>query len=122
MTTLLVAKLQSGVDEVVAFFDRIESAELARPLTTSQHPGGRHWSARHHLAHLVQRELDFLPIAHRVIAQEADPVRLAKRGATAAERVASVNRENQEVIELRATEPVKRLLAELVRARAALVA
>lgn len=117
----LVAQLETGGDLLISFFGAFDPAIHDRPLTPSEHPGGRAWSAKDHLSHLVQREFDFLPIARRVINREPDPVRLGHRGATPAERAAFVNRENQTVVDERRGESFGELLAQFSALRGELV-
>lgn len=116
----VAAELQAGGEEVVDFFTSLDPVAAHLPVTASGHPGGRPWSPKDHLAHLVQREFDFLPIARRVIAQESYPVRLEHRGSTAQERTEFVNRENQAAIEDRKHATFADLLAEFVALRSEL--
>lgn len=113
--------LVSNLQDVVAFFGSENPEELDQPQTTSQHPGGRPWSAMDHLAHLLQRELDFLAIAKRIAAHEQDPVRLGHRGSTPAEQSAFVNRENQERVDSMRGASRAELLDRLTNARMDLI-
>jgi hypothetical protein len=119
-TPTLVETLESSLREVVEFFQRFDASELDEPVTASEHPGGRPWSPKDHLAHLVQREMDFLPIARRIV-ERADPLRLGHRGETPAERTAYVNRENQAAVDRRQGQTLSDLLESLVGARMELV-
>ena len=117
----LVEELLAGREQVVDFFSGLDSVAVNTPATASEHPGGRPWSAKDHLAHLVQRESSFLPIARRVIDHEPYPTRLESRGDTPEERSIFVNRENQAVIENRQHQTVAGLLEEFVALRSQLV-
>jgi hypothetical protein len=121
-TTKLVDQLETGVREVADYFRNLEPiAAKTVPITPSEHPGGRPWTPKDHLAHLVARERDFLEIARRLVAREPNPLRLERRGSTDQERAAYVHRENQLNIEDRRDLALTDLLEELLHLRAQLV-
>ena len=115
----LVDQLENGVREIAEFFKSLDPKEASTPISASEHPGGRPWTPKDHLAHLVARESDFLEIAQRVVARELNPVRLEHRGSTPEERKAYVHRENQLKVDDR-HELLPDLLGELLALRAEL--
>jgi hypothetical protein len=121
-TTKLVDQLETGITEVADYFRSLEPiAATTVPITPSEHPGGRPWTPKDHLAHLVARERDFLEIALRVVASEPNPLRLEHRGSTAQDRAAYVHRENQVNVEDRREATLTDLLGELLDLRSQLV-
>jgi hypothetical protein len=121
-TMELVEQLQTGARDVADYFKNLEPlAATTMPITPSEHPGGRPWTPKDHLAHLVARELDFLEIARRVAAREPNPLRLEHRGSTSQERAAYVHRENQVNVEERGKFALADLLEELLDLRSQLV-
>jgi hypothetical protein len=116
----LVDRLENGVREVGDFFRSLDPKAASTPISPSEHPGGRPWTPKDHLAHLVARERDFLEIAHRVVAREPNPLRLERRGSTGEERTAYVNRENQLNVDDRRELLLQDLLEELLALRSQL--
>lgn len=116
----LVDTLRVGCAEVVTFFEGLDPEPLTLDITASEHPEGRPWSAKDHLAHLVQREKDFLSIARRLIGNEPNPLDLEHRGSTSEERSSFVNRENQQAIHDRENQSMRELVSEFVALRSEL--
>jgi hypothetical protein len=116
----LVDRLENGVREVADFFRSLDPKAASSPISASEHPGGRPWTPKDHLAHLVARERDFLEVAHRVVAREPNPLRLERRGSTVEERAAYVNRENQLNVDDRRELLLPDLLEDLLALRSQL--
>jgi DinB superfamily len=108
-----VILLRSQMEAVAESFRKLRASDRERPITTSEHAGGSPWSANDHLAHVVQSEWGFLAIGQRLVANDADPVRLARRGNTSEERNAFVNKENQDQVRSRRGQGFAELLEEL---------
>jgi uncharacterized damage-inducible protein DinB len=111
----LAMRLRAQIEAVEQSFREIQGSDRQRPITASQDPGGSPWSATDHLAHVVQSELGFLAIGQRLVADDPDPVRLARRGNTPAERTAFVNIENQAQVQSRRGQRFEELLHELMK-------
>ena len=109
----LISRLRSQMQAVEESFREIRDSDRRRPITASEQPGGSPWSAIDHLAHIVESEWGFLAIGQRLVANDPDPVRLARRGHTIEERSGFVNRENQEQVESRRGQTFQELLDEL---------
>jgi hypothetical protein len=109
----LLMRLRFRMEAVAESFRTVRASDRARPITMSEHPGGSPWSANDHLAHIVQSEWGFLAIGQRLVANDPDPVRLARRGNTLEERSTFVNRENQEQVQSRRGQTFDELLDEL---------
>jgi hypothetical protein len=122
VATELIEQLEAGAREVTDYFRHLDPvAARTLPITASEHPGGRPWTSKDHLAHLVVRERDFLEIARRVVARDPNPIHLEHRGSTAQERAAHVHRENQVDVEDRRDVALTDLLKELLLLRSQLV-
>jgi hypothetical protein len=113
----LVADLAAQKEEVVAFFRGMPPGVLGRPCTQSEHPGGASWSPKDHLAHMTAAEENFADILDRALLGEPNPLRAGRRGATAEERDAYVNRENQDQVDARRAIALNALLDEFAAAR-----
>jgi hypothetical protein len=122
VATELVEQLEAGAREVADYFRHLNPVDARTlPITASEHPGGRPWTSKDHLAHLVARERDFLEIARRVVVRDPHPIHLEQRGSTAQERAAHVHRENQVAVEDRRDVALTDLLDELLVLRSQLV-
>jgi hypothetical protein len=113
----LVADLAAQKEEVVAFFREMPPGLLGRPCTASDHPAGAPWRPRDHLAHVTAAEESFGDVLERALLGEPDPLRAGRRGATAEERDAYVNRENQDQVDARRAIALNALLDQFAAAR-----
>ena len=111
----LAGRLHAQLEAVEKSFRDIRVPDRERPITASQHPGGSPWSAKDHLAHVVQSEWGFFAIGRRLIAGDPDPVRISRRGNTPEERAEFVNGENQAQVRARLGQSFDELLDELQR-------
>jgi DinB superfamily len=109
----LAIRLQAQTEAMERSFREIQGSDRQRPITASQDPRGSPWSATDHLAHVVQSEWGLLAIGQRLVANDPDPVRLARRGNTPEERTAFVNSENQAQVQSRRGHSFEELLDEL---------
>jgi hypothetical protein len=109
----LAGRLHAQLRAVERSFRDIQVPDRQRPITASQHPGGSPWSAKDHLAHIVQSEWGFVAIGRRLLAGDPDPVGMSRRGSTPEERTEFVNRENQTQVHVRRRQSFDELLDEL---------
>lgn len=68
--TEILDTLAASQIEVLAFFQGLSQHDLERPATPSDLPGAAPWSAKDHLAHLVQNERNIQRLLRRALAGE----------------------------------------------------
>lgn len=104
----LLSDLETQIVEVAHYFEELAPAVLTAPCTPSLHPGGRPWTAKDHLSHIVFAEENFHRLVARALAGDRTP--LSFRGETPQERDAYVNRENQIDVDAHQSDELQQLL------------
>ncbi len=112
-----LAKQRSVLESRYRAFD---AEELLAPCTTSEDPGGKDWTPKDHLAHLLRIEEAFLGMARLTVEGDTAPIKIP--GSSFEERLAAVHRANEAHIADHADRSVEELLDLLADAREATVA
>jgi hypothetical protein len=108
----LADRLHGQLNAVARSFGDFQTGDRDRPITASQHPLGTPWSAKDHLAHVVESERGFLDIGRRLVSGDPDPVGISHRGNAPDESAQFVNRENQAQVQARRGQSFEELLDE----------
>lgn len=112
----ILASLLRERSELESRYRHFDDDLLDTPCTPSEDPGGRDWTPRDHLAHLLRIEVAFLAMARATIGGEGDPVRIP--GSSMEEKLQAVHRANEEHVDALRGRSVDELLTELAAARA----
>ena len=98
----VLAQLNATMSDVERFYSDLDEPDLLRPITESAVEGEQDWSAKDHLAHLVQVESTFRAVVERALAGDPDPADMGEVK-SAQEAIARQNHINaQTVVEGRA--------------------
>lgn len=111
----VVSDLETQITEVSHYFRRLSPRVVTAPCTPSLHPGGRAWTPKDHLSHIVFAERNFHRLIASVLAGDRTP--LAFRGDSARARDEYVNRENQVDVDLHRDDELEQLLGAFEAAR-----
>lgn len=112
----VLEQLSVTLADVEAFYADLDEAEMVRPITESAVHGEQDWSAKDHLAHLVDVEVTFRAVVERSLEGDPDPAGMA----TVTSVAEAISRQNQvnarTVVERRAATPTE-LMQSLRQAR-----
>jgi hypothetical protein len=111
--------LSRSQEQLFAAFRAMKAADLERPCTENEHPGGPPWRPKDHLSHLAFIERQFLLMIRRTVDGERDPIGIRARiGTTSREEVlAWVHRQNQAYAEEHADDSLEGILADVSATR-----
>jgi hypothetical protein len=111
----ITGKLQTELDDLVAYYDTLSDEDLRRVCTESEAPTGAAWAAKDHLAHLAMIERAFLGMISRGLAGDANPVGFSGRDRD--DVMEQVHRGNEENVDAHRDDDLTTLLADLHSAR-----